>query len=170
MLMGHQPPICDTRKSQILESRHISWLGIVLQLLVSGCVHLEPRSAEEVVTERAIAQMNALTSGDFDKALSFATPGYQASSGALLYRANHAGAASWTDWELKWVRCDEGPEPESCQVRFLLRTNAMGAVPGGAGMVKGIQIPWDKQWILIDGSWYQYQGASGGIGSLRGSS
>ena len=140
-----------------------------LLLLLTACAGLNSQTPEEIVADRAQAQVEALIAGDYDKALKYTTPGFQSSEQSRLYRANHSNTAGWRSAELAWVDCGEEPEPTSCQVRFLVEPTLALVYPGAglSGGVKGMRIPWEKQWIYVSGDWYQYQGMQG-IRTLRG--
>ena len=99
--------------------------------------------------ERALAQAEALRSGDYEAALQFMTPSYQASPRARDYQRNRAGAAGWTSVDLKWVRCDE--IGTSCDVRLIIRAVRPPVTN------TPLPIPLDDVWILVDGEWYQYE-------------
>ena len=146
----------------------ISIAGPILVLL-TACAGLNSKTPEEIVADRAQAQVAALMAGDYDEALKYTTPGFQGSEQSRLYRANHSNTAGWRSAELLWVKCDDEPEPTSCQVRFLIEPTFSMAYPGAglSGSVKGMKIPWEKQWIKVSGDWYQYQGMQG-IRTLRG--
>ena len=118
-------------------------------LLAAGCASLAPKTPEEIVGTRALDQAQALMEGDFERALSYMTPSYQASPRSADYERNRAGAGSWTDVQLKWVKCNQ--EQELCEVRLIIRAMRPPA------MTVPIPIPLDDTWIFIDGSWYQYE-------------
>ena len=124
-------------------------LAAVITMAVMGCETLSPKSTEEVVGARAMAQAEALRTGDYDLALSFMTPSYQASPRARDYQRQRAGSGGWQNIELKWVRCDN--EEARCEVRLLIYALRPPA------LTTPYPIPLDDTWIKINGKWYQYE-------------
>lgn len=52
--------------------------GLILAIAVAGCVAMKPRTAEEVVKERAQARWDALVKGDAKAAYALLSPGSRA--------------------------------------------------------------------------------------------
>ena len=126
------------------------WL-LAAVVLVSGCASLTARPPEEVVAERAMLQVEALMAGDFETALTYMTPSYQGSPKADSYARNRAAAPGWSDAYLKWVKCENVPDPARCDVRIIIK---MARPPVVATL---ITVPIDDVWIKVDGEWYQYE-------------
>ena len=125
-------------------------LGCLAMILsLSGCAGwLEPPSLEEVVGQRATQWAEALLAQDFNAALEMTTPGFRNSPRASRYQADFAGASWWQDVSLKWVRCEEGEDPTSCEVRQIIVLMRPPAVSSP------IPIPYDSTWVKLDGSWF----------------
>ena len=113
-----------------------------------GCAGLPSQTPEELVGGRAVAQAEALKSGDYEAALGFMTPTYQSSPRAADYQRNRAGSGGWQQIDLKWVKCDEGYN--ACDVRLIITTTRPPFV------TTPIPIPLDDKWVKIDRQWYQY--------------
>lgn len=131
-------------------------LIVLSSLLVAGCSLFEALPPEEAVRQRADAQAQALIAQDYEKALSYVSPAYQNGPRAKSYRARFDGASMWKRAEVAWVRCDEMPEPDRCEVRLWV----YGAMPHFGGPVdqRGDTVPisLNSVWIQVDGKWYQY--------------
>lgn len=133
--------------------------GIGLTALLAGCASLDNRPPEEIVGERALKQARALMERDFDEAVTYTTPAYQNGPRSWTYPADHSGAMYWRDVQLRWVRCDEGPDPDRCSARIWIFAEfpQVAIRPGmTSGSSADVPISWDKTWIKIDGRWYQY--------------
>ena len=120
-----------------------------------GCSTLEPVPPEEIIAERAQAQARHLINRDYDLALTYVVPSYQSSARASYYEAEFTGSVSWLDASVRWVKCDEVPEPDRCEVRVWV----YGSQPSLSGSsARGDDVPWswNTVWVKIDGAWYQY--------------
>lgn len=122
-------------------------LMIAAMFLVS-CASMQPRPAEEVVADRAMAQANALMDLDFEEAKSYTTPAYRESPRSRAFMAEHSGASFWQSVSVRWVKCEDAPEPEVCDVRLLVNMMKPPA------MKAPVTIPRDATWILVEGEWY----------------
>ena len=142
----------NSKEARVL-SRFSAWMFF---LVMSGCSSIGSTPPEEVVRARAEAQGQALVDQDFEKALSYTTPAYQNSPRAQLYQANHSGSSFWVEAEVAWVKCDEGDNPERCNVR--LWVFGQFPRPGRYTGQRGVDVPisLDSVWIKIDRQWYQY--------------
>lgn len=118
--------------------------------MLSGCAAMQSRSPEEIVGERATAQADALMRADFETALSFMAPSYRDNPRSESYARDRAGAPGWTDATLKWVKCEQVPDPEKCDVRMLIKMSRPPMVN------TPILVPLDDVWIKVSGQWYQY--------------
>lgn len=127
-------------------------LGCVVMIVgLSGCAGgFQSPSPEEVVGQRAMQWAEALMAQDFDTALEMTTPGFRKSPRASRYRADFAGASWWQDVSLKWVKCEEGEEPLSCEVRQIIMFMRPPAVSSPMPM------PYDTTWVKLEGSWYVF--------------
>ena len=127
--------------------------------LIGGCATPTWVPPEELVGQRALAQAQALLARDYDRALSFTSPAYRNGARAWAYPADHAGSVYWRDVQLKWVRCDEGPNPDRCSARMWIFAEfpQVALRPGMTTGVGGdVPVSWDKTWIKVDGEWFQY--------------
>ena len=113
-----------------------------------SCASMQPRPVEEVVAERAMAQANALMDLDFEEAKTYTTPAYRESPRSLAFMAEHSGASFWQSVNVHWVKCEDAPEPEVCDVRLIV---SMMKPPA---MKEPVPIPRDATWILVEGEWY----------------
>ena len=116
-----------------------------------ACVGTPAQSPEERVEQRAMAQAEALMTADFDLALSYMAPSYRSSDKSIDFKRRRSGATGWQRAEVKWVRCDEGPNPERCEVRLMVWVFRPPA------MSSPITVPVDDIWILTEGDWYQFR-------------
>lgn len=69
--------------------------GLILAVAVGGCAAMKPRTAEEVVKERAQARWDALVKGDAKSAYAFLSPG----SRAVLTPENYATSIRVGFWK-----------------------------------------------------------------------
>ena len=116
--------------------------------LILGCAPFSAKAPEDVVGSRAVEQAKALMRGEYDLALTYMTPTYQASPRAADYQRNRAGSGGWQGVDLKWVKCDQ--EYTICDVRLLISILRPPAV------TVPIPIALDDKWIKVGRQWYQY--------------
>ena len=137
----------------------VSAVGLVLAAGFVGCSSMQPRSPEEIIAERALAQARHLINTDYESALAFVVPSYQGSARARFYPAEYAGASSWTDASVRWVRCgepDEADEADRCDVRLWVYGQLYYGPSSTSGRGADQPWAWNTVWIKIDGEWYQY--------------
>lgn len=129
----------------------------LLSMGMVGCAALDQRTPEEQVEQRAVEQAQALVDQDYETALGYVAPSFQEGPQARLYKAKFSGSAFWIRVEARWVRCEEGPEPESCSVRIWIFNN-MPMSNRGYSSARGSSVPisWDTTWIKVENEWYQY--------------
>ena len=118
---------------------------VLTSFAMAACSSLQSKPPEERVSERSMGRFDALMSGDYRKALSYTSPGYQERTSLSLYRANFAGASSWVNAEVLSVKCGD----DDCSVKVLLE-HKLGK-SAGVG-----QTIFEERWIQIDGEWYLY--------------
>jgi hypothetical protein len=58
---------------------------------------------------------DALIGQDYERALTFMTPGYQSGPRAERFRGDFGGASFWQNAEIKWVKCDQEDSPPAGQ-------------------------------------------------------
>ena len=147
---------------------YLSILFIVTVL--GGCSALQPKPPEEIIADRAMAQVRHLMDRDYDSALTYVVPSYQSSARAQFYQAEFVGSASWIDASVRWVKCDaaeqgggyrqsatnQAPQTDRCNVRLWVYGSLPS--PGGVTSARGDDVPWswNTVWVKIDGKWYQY--------------
>ena len=122
-----------------------------LPAVVGGCTTLPEQTTVDLVGQRAISWAEALIDLDYDGALSYMTPGYQASPRADRYRGDFSGAAFWRSVTLHSVDCGESQAPSRCDVTIVI---SMIVPPEVA---RETPISYDTTWVLLDGQWYLYR-------------
>ena len=88
-------------------------LGLLAAVLVAGCASPPKVSIEEHLSHKALQWTDALMGQDYERALTFMTPSYQAGPRAERFRADYSGASYWQGAEVKWVKCDEKDSPSA---------------------------------------------------------
>ena len=119
-----------------------------LSAVVVGCTTVPAQTIVDLVGERAISWAEALIELDYDDALSYTTPSYQASPRADRYRADFSGAGLWRSVTLHSVDCGESQAPSRCDVTIII---SMIVPPEVA---RETPISYDMTWVLLDGQWY----------------
>ena len=135
---------------------YIYLMALVAVLALSGCSMLQPRPPEEIIADRAMAQVRDLMNADYESAVTYVVPSYQSSARAKFYPSEFAGSPTWTDASVVWVKCDEALEPDRCKVR--LRVYGGPAVGRPSSRGESTPFIWEKVWIKINGEWYQVLG------------
>jgi len=132
--------------------RHARPAGALLlaasSLWLSGCV-TAPATPEEAVAQRSKERWDAMIAGDFDKAWTYAQPGYRAAVKQRDYYKRFSGASQWTAMDVRKVEC----ESERCTVRIRLTSKVMMPPFVGKEVTGGI----DEIWVREDGQWWYYQ-------------
>ena len=122
-----------------------------------GCVSLDQRTPEERVEARAVAQAQALLDQDYEMALQYTVPSFRNSPQARSYEAKFSGAGFWVRFEPRWVRCEDRPEPERCEVRIWIYNNIPWSNRGySSERGSSVPISWDTTWIKVESEWYQF--------------
>ena len=119
--------------------------------MLAGCASIDSRPPEEIVAERALEQVAFLMAGDFDNALSYMSPSYRNGGRAQFYSADKSGALSWQKADLKWVKCEDAPEPKRCEIRLLITVVKPPAIR------TPIVVPLDDIWIKVENRWFMYE-------------
>ena len=122
-----------------------------LLAVLGGCATVPEETTEDLVGQRAIEWAETLIALDYDGALAYMTPSYQASPRADRYRGDFSGAGYWQSVTLHGVNCG-GQEPASrCVVTMII---SMIRPPE---LTREMPIPYDTTWVLLDTEWYQYR-------------
>lgn len=120
-------------------------------VLLAACSSEPPRSAEEIVSERAKARWDAMVEQDFEAAWQYYTPGFREQLPARDFALEMARRpVEWTSAEILEVTC-EAAEPR-CQVRSRVDYQAPAGLPG-VGTLKSKSAV-DEIWLQIDGEWW----------------
>ena len=82
-------------------------LGLLAAVLVTGCASPPKISVEEHLSYQTLQWTDALIGQDYERALTFMTPGYQNGPRAERFRGDFGGASFWQNAEIKWVKCDQ---------------------------------------------------------------
>ena len=122
-----------------------------LLAVVSGCTTVPEQTTVDLVGQRAISWAEALIDLDYDGALSYTTPSFQASPRADRYRGDFSGAGFWRSVTLHSVDCGESQAPLRCDVTIII---SMIVPPEAA---RETPISYDTTWVLLDGQWYLYR-------------
>ena len=123
----------------------------LLLAIFTGCTTTLEQSAEERVGQRAIEWAETLMALDYDGALTYMTPSYQASPRADRYRGDFSGAGFWRSVTLHAVDCGTDQPPSRCDVRVII---SMIRPPE---LMREMPIPYNTTWVFIDGEWYQFR-------------
>jgi len=115
-------------------------------LWLSGCVGLTPATPEEIVSQRSQERWAAMIAGDFEKAWTYAQPGFRAEVKQADYRKRFGDGGQWKDAQVINTTC----EVDRCTVRLRLVT--VLSLPGfkGQELRGGI----DEVWVREDGQWW----------------
>lgn len=122
-----------------------------LPVLFCACTTVPDWTAEDLVGQRAISWAEALIELDYDGALTYMTPSYQASPRADRYRGDFSGAGFWRSVTPHSVDCGESQAPSRCDVTIIIRM----IVP--PEVARETPIPYDMTWVLLDEQWYLYR-------------
>ena len=122
-----------------------------LPAVFSACTMAPDQNTEDLVGQRAISWAEALIELDYDGALTYMTPSYQASPRADRYRGDFSGAGFWRSVTGHSVDCSESQAPSRCDVTIIIRM----LVP--PEVARETPISYDMTWVLLDGQWYLYR-------------
>ena len=115
---------------------------LLLTSTLAGCG--EPKTAEQIVAERAQARWDALLAGDFETAYSFATPSYRGVVDAIRFQQGLGGHASWLGAKVREVTCRE----DVCEA--MVRLKYRSPLP------PRMEFETDdiERWLSEDGEWW----------------
>ena len=122
-----------------------------LPVVFSACTTVPDQTTEDLVGQRAISWAEALIDLDYDGALTYMTPIYQASPRADRFRGDFSGAGFWRSVTPHSVDCGESQAPLRCDVTIIIRM----LVPPEAA--RETPIAYDMIWVLLDDQWYLYR-------------
>mgnify|MGYP001157338058 FL=1 len=122
-----------------------------LPVVFSACTTVPDQTTEDLVGQRAISWAEALIDLDYDGALTYMTPSYQASPRADRYRGDFSGAGFWRSVTSHSVDCGESQAPSRCDVTIIIRM----IVP--PEVARETPISYDMTWVFLDGQWYLYR-------------
>lgn len=125
---------------------------VSMALMVTGCAGFSGNSEppELVVRQLATQRWQALLARDFDKAYSFAVPGYRKIKSLEYYKANRQGApVKWLSAEVLRVEC----EAERCKVVVQLESKATLPFSYRGNISSGI----DEVWVLENRRWWMLE-------------
>ena len=122
-----------------------------LPVVFSACTTVPDQTTEDLVGQRAISWAEALIDLDYDGALTYMTPSYQASPRADRYRGDFSGAGFWRSVTGHLVDCGESQDPSRGDVTIIIRM----LVP--PEVARETPISYDMTWVLLDGQWYLYR-------------
>ena len=122
-----------------------------LLAVFEGCAAVPEATTEDLVGQRAVEWAEALMALDYDGALSYMTPSYQASPRADRYRGDFSGAGFWRSVTVHSVDCGSDSPSSRCGVRLII---SMIRPPE---LSREMPIPYDTTWVFLDGDWYQYR-------------
>ena len=122
-----------------------------LLALFVGCATVPEETTEDLVGQRAIEWAETLMAMDYDGALAYMTPSYQASPRADRYRGDFSGAGFWRSVTLHSVDCGDDQPASRCDVRVII---SMIRPPE---LMREMPIPYDTTWVFIDREWYQFR-------------
>ena len=122
-----------------------------LPVVLSACTTVPDQTTEDLVGQRGISWAESLIDLDYDGALTYMTPSYQASPRADRYRGDFSGAGFWQSVTLHSVDCGESEAPSRCDVTMII---SMIVLPEVA---RETPISYDTTWVLLDGQWHLYR-------------
>ena len=135
--------------SAAVTRRALGWAGLLASVVLVACAAVPASKPEDQVRSRANERWKALVSGDYLKAYSYSTPGYQAVVKADAYKQRF-GAASWYGAEVVDVTC---PEIDKCTARVRVDYNNVMSRKS----LNKITTHIDETWLLEGGQWTIFQ-------------
>ena len=137
-------PVSPFRRRTALAS-----LVVAGALALAGCAALQPKTPEEIVTQRVEARWDALIKGDFPAAWAYTQPAYRAIVKQADYAKTFGAGGQWRGVQVHQVSC----EAERCTVRIRLTTRV--TLPPFRGQeLTGALV---ETWVREDGNWWYYQ-------------
>ncbi|WP_296567360.1 hypothetical protein [Zoogloea sp.] len=128
--------------------RSVGMIAAACAALLSGCATLGGANApEDEVRERAQARWTAIVTGKWEKAYSYATPGYRQAVDVRGFTGRSAPAAKLKSAEVVNVKCKDA----TCDV--IMR---IGFAPLQRGYPE-TTTDLEERWILEEGEWWRYE-------------
>lgn len=125
--------------------------GMVVAISVgglSGCASIvDPADPEPVVRERAQARWNAVIAGSWDRAYSFATPGFRGAVDVQGFRARSSPAAKLKAADVVNVKCKD----VVCDVTMRIVFS-----PLQRGFPEAFTDR-EERWVLEGGEWWRHE-------------
>ena len=137
-------PVSPFRRRTALAS-----LVVAGALALAGCAALQPKTPEEIVTQRVEARWDALIKGDFPAAWAYTQPAYRAIVEQADYAKTFGAGGQWRGVQVHQVSC----EAERCTVRIRLTTRVTLPPFRGQELTGAL----DETWVREDGNWWYYQ-------------
>ena len=137
-------PVSPFRRRTALAS-----LVVAGALALAGCAALQPKTPEEIVTQRVEARWDALIKGDFPAAWAYTQPAYRAIVKQADYAKTFGAGGQWRGVQVHQVSC----EAERCPVRIRLTTRVTLPPFRGQELTGAL----DETWVREDGNWWYYQ-------------
>lgn len=125
--------------------KFITTCGLVCTLVgCSGARMFDSRSNEEKVAARAVERWDALIKGDYKKAYSYLSAGYQETQSEASYQPG-GGRVQWSAIKLGSVSCTE----DVCDVVVFLDYTFRARSVGEIDSTKRLE----EKWIFSEGRW-----------------
>lgn len=121
---------------------------LVAAAALAGCASFGPRTAEEIVSDRAQQRWTALLAGQWDRAYALMAPSYRAVVAPNRFGSQFTGGVAWRSAEVVSASC----EAERCTVRIKIVFHAPPMAAGETGTTH-----FNETWVLEDGQWWMYQ-------------
>ena len=137
-------PVSPFRRRTALAS-----LVVAGALALAGCAAQQPKTPEEIVTQRVEARWDALIKGDFPAAWAYTQPAYRAIVKQADYAKTFGAGGQWRGVQVHQVSC----EAERCTVRIRLTTRVTLPPFRGQELTGAL----DETWVREDGNWWYYQ-------------
>ena len=112
--------------------------AMLLAVTLSGCSVFGTAPPEEQVRRLSEEWLEALLQGDYKKAYSYTTPGYQATHSARDHGRSYAGVAMWRKAEIGDVTC-EGNQPSRCTAMLMVTYKSLR---GGFENTRPLELIW----------------------------
>ncbi|TRX74078.1 DUF4864 domain-containing protein [Pseudomonas mangiferae] len=126
-------------------------LACAALMLLTACGTFKPKSDDQIVTDRGEQRLQALKQGDYEKAYSFMSPTYRATSSLDRFKATVGrGAAMMQDYKVGEAKC----EVDTCTLQVSANYHFLDK--GARVPTKPMTVPRTnlERWIKVDGDWW----------------